>query len=120
MAFLDNAQMSPREHLQHEWDLDMFQKQAAHATGLKQMEIEARKLELKLRQEDRVKARRHSEDMKELEYAIRFAETRWRSLLRIPLMIIKLPVLIIVAIGATIKWIRKDEIPKDIIELLIK
>jgi len=112
--------MSPREHLEHEWRLDEFQKQAAHAIALKKLEIELRKTELKLRQEDATKARKHSEQLKELEYAIRYQETRWRSLLRIPLMIIKLPVLIIVAIGATIKWIRKDEIETKLIELLIK
>jgi hypothetical protein len=110
--------MSPREHLQHEWDLDFFQKQSAHARELKRLEIELRRSELKLRQEDAVKARKHYEQMKELEYAIRFQETRWRSLVRIPLMIIKLPVLIIIAVGATIEMIRTKEIPKDIIELL--
>src|SRR3954471_24623472 len=98
MAIYESAQMSPREHLEHEWYVDEMKRTHEHAVLLKKLEIEYKKIDLKQRQIDRVQARKHYETIKNLEYAIRYQETRWRSLLRIPLMIIFLPVYIIVYI----------------------
>lgn len=112
------AQISPRESIQHEWDVEMFNKQSAHVAHLKKLEIDSRKLELQLRREDAQKSRKHAESLKELEYAIRYNETRWRSLLRLPALLILLPVYIILAIGCTIRLAQGKEIPQQILNLL--
>ena len=69
--------MSPRESIQHEWDIDMFRIQAEHAVTMKQLEIAQLKLEAK-----------------------------WNSWLKLPAMLIKLPVWCILAIGYIINSIR--------------
>lgn len=86
----------------HEWDLDMFHKQSDHALQMQKLEIEAKKLELKLKQEDRLAARKHQQLMKELELEIRAYETKWNQLLRVPITLIKLPVMILFGIAICI------------------
>ncbi len=89
-----------------------------HATRMKQLDIQLKKTELQLRQAEAIRSRKHQQNMKEIEYAIRYQETRWRALLKIPLYIIKLPIYTIIAIGCTIRLATNKEIPTNIIDLL--
>jgi len=118
MAIIQSEQITPRESMEHEWYVDEMKRTHEHAVLLKKLEIEYKKIDLKQRQIDRVMARKHYEYIRELEYATRYEETRWRSLFRIPVMIILLPVYIILAIGCTILIVKNKEIPTDILSFI--
>lgn len=118
MSIISNDQLTPRESILLDRDKEENRLAREHATRMKQLDIAQRKLELQLRQQDAIKSRKHQESMKELEYAIRFQESRWRSLLKIPLVIIKLPVYLILGIGASILLARGEELPDKLYEIL--
>lgn len=85
------AQLTPREHLQMEFEREMFDKRTTY-------ELEAKKLELE----------------------VAAIEARWNSWFKLPATIIKLPIYCLLAISVIISSIRNQEVPKDIIDILKK
>lgn len=81
--------MTPKEHLEHEWYVEEARLSREHLVRMKQLELAQQKL-----------------------------EAQWASWIKIPITIIRLPVYIILAVGATISLARKHEIPENIINLL--
>lgn len=82
-------QMSAREFEQHQWDVEEFEKQAAHQIALKQLDIQATKLEAKI--------------------------TSW---FHVPIMIIKLPVLILFGVAFICAQFTKKDLPAEFWQFL--
>ena len=89
MSIVNNHEVTPRESIQHDWDVDMFRLQAEHATTMKRLEIEQLKV-----------------------------EARWNSWLKLPAMIIRLPVWCILSIGYIISSIRNKNPDNNFWKLL--
>lgn len=77
MAIEQNAQISPRESVEHQWSLDEWDRQAQHAITMKNLEIEL------------------AREQHQAEIELKKLESKWASWLKIPLLIIKLPVFIL-------------------------
>jgi hypothetical protein len=75
-----SEEMTAREYQQHQHDLEMFDRQAAQVLAVKDRELALAKLEAK-----------------------------WSSWLKIPITIIKLPVLILFGIAYIVATARKHE-----------
>lgn len=106
----NSEQVSPRESLIHEWELEDWSKRAQHDILINRMKLEEKKLEIKLKQEDATRARRHQQQMKQLELDIRTYEAKWQQLLRLPVLLIKLPLFILFGIAFCIAVARGDSI----------
>lgn len=83
----------------------MLQKQSEYITAREQMEWE---------REDRLlkEAQAHELKLKDIEVEVLKMEAKWSALLRLPIMLIKLPLLIVLGIGVCIAVARKHE-PSD-------
>jgi hypothetical protein len=90
-----------------------------HAITMRRLDIQLKKEELLLKQEEAIKSRNHAQTMKEMELKIRELQVRWTNLLRIPIMVVMLPVYFILGIAIIIEVVRKEE-PSDKIIALIK
>lgn len=75
--------ITPREYELHQWEVDMFEKQAAHAVQLKELDIQAAKLEAKI-----------------------------SSWFKVPLYLLMLPVRVLLVIPLCIYAARKHEVPE--------
>lgn len=113
MPMLNSDVITPREQVQHDWEVDMWGKQAAHDLEKTKLQIEAKKLELQMRQEDAMKSRTHQEHMKDLEAEIRQYEAKWTQLLRVPVLIVKLPLFILFGIAFCIATTKGTEISNN-------
>lgn len=101
MAFTDErTDVTPRESVEHEWRVDEFRMQAEHATMLKRLELEL--------------ARENNKG----ELAIKELEIKWSSLLRIPLYILRLPLLPFLGVAYVCSMFTKKEMPKRFWDLL--
>ena len=76
-------QISPAEFERHQWDVETFDKQLEQQRFLKEREVELAKL-----------------------------DTKWASWLRIPLVIITLPIRILFVIPLTVYAATKQEVPE--------
>lgn len=95
-----NPQVSPRESLEHEWRIDEWGKQAAHAKEMKLLELEL------LREQNQA------------EIKLRELEAKWASWLRIPILIIKLPMFLLLGVAYCISMVTKKEMPRPFWKLL--
>lgn len=84
MAIQGRDTFSPREQIQMEYDERMLDKQIAHAREIKELELEAVKF-----------------------------ESKWSVLFKIPLMIIKLPVLLLLGVGFIVGSFKEDYEPSE-------
>lgn len=100
MAFDYQTEITPREYTEHDWRVEEFEKQAAHVTHLKELDLEI------LREQHKA------------EIELRTLEAKWTSWLKIPLMIIKLPMLIILAIAYIFAIAFNYQPPKRFWDLL--
>lgn len=82
-------EITPREIVSHEWEVEMFDKQAEHAVRIKELDIQAAKL-----------------------------EARISSWFRIPLYIFSLPVKLLAIIPLCIYAVRRTEVPQELWNLL--
>jgi len=89
MAINTREQMTPREVVEMEQDEKMWKLQAEHLKEMKRMEIEVMKLEAKV-----------------------------SSWLKLPLVIIKLPVFVLFGVGYIVHAIRKTEPSENFWKLL--
>lgn len=76
--------LTQREHIQMQYEREMWDKQAAHQIRLKELELEVLK-----------------------------TESRLSAWFKLPLTLVKLPVILIVAIGFVIGSFRKDYKPGE-------
>lgn len=100
MAIQQAGEVSPREHLLHEWETEIFEKQAAHAIKMKEMELEIK------REDNQAKI-----ELKKLE-------SKWASWLRLPGLLIRLPYLILFGFAYIVAAFKKYEPPKKFWDLL--
>lgn len=107
---LGNEILSPRESYLIDNENQQMREARNHAVLLKKLEIEEKKIEFKLKQADAVRSRIHQQKMKELELAIRDKELKWGNLLRLPTLLLKLPVLILLGIAYIIAVATKQDI----------
>lgn len=112
MSIITNDMLTPRESILMEAEKEENRLSREHALQMQKLAIELKKTEIKLRQEDATKSRKHQEQMKQVELAIREQEVKWQNLLKIPLLIIRLPILTILTIGYIIDRVKKTE-PSD-------
>jgi hypothetical protein len=85
MAFIgEHEQLTPRESVIMETESEERRLAREHALAMKRVEIEAQKLEV-----------------------------RWAAWLKLPALIIKLPLLILVGIGLVVALARKTDIPEE-------
>lgn len=89
MVRLTAETLSVREIQEKEYEKEAWEKQAAHQLALKDKEIEVMKLEAK-----------------------------WSSLLKLPLTIIKLPLLLLFVIPLTVYAVKRQPIPEQYWSLL--
>lgn len=113
MPMLNSEVISPREQVQHDWEVQAFDKQAAHDLEKTRLQIEAKKLELHLRQEEAMKSRAHQEHLRDLEAEIRQYEAKWTQLLRVPVLIVKLPLFILFGIAFVVATVKGNEINQN-------
>lgn len=102
--------MTAREHLEHDWYVEEMRRRFEHDTLIKKLEIENKKIEIRLRQEDATKARRHQQLMKQLELEIRINEAKWNQIFRLPTMIIKLPLYCLFGIAFIVATAKGNEV----------
>lgn len=86
---ITSEELSPREWAEYNNQKEMWQLGAEHAKEMKQLDIEATKL-----------------------------ETKWSSWMKIPITIIKLPLFILLVIPLSIYAARKQEVPEAYWRLL--
>lgn len=91
----ENDQLTPREHVLMENERDEARLTREHAITVKQ-------LELAIKREDN-----------QSKIELKKLEAKWSSLLRLPSLIIRLPILFILSIAYIISVIRKQEPPKS-------
>ena len=75
--------ITPREYEEHQWEVDMFDKQAAHAIKMKELDIQASKLEAKI-----------------------------SSWFKVPLYLLMLPVRVLLVIPLCIYAAKKEAVPE--------
>ena len=83
MAMIQREQLTPREYEEFNQRKEMFEMQAQHELAVKEKELEVMRLEAK-----------------------------WSSWIKIPLTIVKLPVLLLFGIAQIVAVARKYELPE--------
>ena len=89
MAIQSQSEITQRELVEYEQHREMFDKQAELQLALKRLEIEHLKI-----------------------------ESRFNSWFSIPLKLIKLPVMLVLAVGGVIYAVRGKDTPQSLLELL--
>lgn len=100
MSIIQNGEMTPRESLLHEWEKEIWDRQAEH-------EITMKKLELEIKREDN-----------QAKIELKKLEAKWSSWLKIPSLIIKIPLFITMGIAFCIAAAKKYEPSKRFWDLL--
>lgn len=103
--------MTPREKLLLDADRDENERNRLHSIKLRQMDIDAKKTELKLRQLDRIRNERNQLKLASIELETRRYQARWTNILSLPRTFILLPVYIIFGIAYCIGVLTKQELP---------
>jgi len=92
--------MSPRETMEHEWRLEEFKKQSEHQVAIRQLELEV--------------DRENNKSMIE----VKKLEAQFSSWLKIPILLIKLPLFILLGFAYICSMFTKKEMPKRFWDLL--
>lgn len=91
MPIVENDQLTPREHLLMQAEQEENKLAREHAVTLKQLELQI------IREKNQA------------EIELKRLEAKWRSWLRIPIVIIKLPISLILAVGYLLAVATKQE-----------
>lgn len=113
MPIVTSDVMTAREKILLDADRDENERNRQHQERLKSLDIEAKKTELRLRQQDRIRYERHLQRMAVLEAETRHHEASWTNILKVPTTIIKLPVYMIFSIAYCISVVTKQELPAE-------
>lgn len=89
MPIQSREDMTPREVIQHGWEVDMFTMQSEHTLKVKELQLQQSKV-----------------------------DSRIGALLRIPLLIVMLPVKILAIIPVTVYAVRGKDIPEALLALI--
>ena len=100
MALTDTSQLSPREFAIMEAEQEDARLAREHAIRLKELDLE-------LQREDR-----------QSQILLKELETKWNSWLKIPKLIVLLPVLILLGVAYVCSMFTKKEMPKRFWDLL--
>lgn len=100
MAIQGLGEVTPRESLLHEWEKEIFEKQAAHEIAMKRFELEIKKAD------------------NEAKIELRRLEAKWASWMKLPSMILKLPLYPLLGIAYCIMAAKKYEPGKRFWDLL--
>lgn len=100
MPIVENEQLTPREHLLLEHEKDEHRLSREHAVRMKELEIQL------------------ARDKYQAQIELKRLEAKWSSLLRLPVIILKLPLHIVLALGYLLSVIRKQEPSKSFWTLL--
>lgn len=99
MPIYDNPEFTPKEHMLFEAEKEENRLAREHQVRLKELELAIRREEAQARIE------------------LKRLESKWSSLLRIPSLIIKLPLLLIASFSLIFYAIRQAEPPKGLLSL---
>jgi len=91
MSIVENTELSPREHILLEHETEETRLSREHAIKVKELELELAR--------EKYKA----------EIELKKLEAKWSSWLRLPSMVIKLPVYILLGVGYIVSCSRKYE-----------
>jgi hypothetical protein len=94
-----STQFSPRESLEHEWDVEATKVANEHEITVARLNVEAKRELVLLQREDAVKSRTHAEKMAETDLAIKKLDVTMRTWFRIPILILKLPLLVLLGLA---------------------
>lgn len=100
MAIQEDTMLTPKESIILEHETEEARLAREHAVRMKQLDLELAR--------EKYKA----------EIELKKLEAKWSSWLRIPLVIIKLPVYLLLGLGYLLDAIRGNEPPKDYWKLL--
>lgn len=95
MSFYENPELSPREHILMENETEERRLAREHAVRIKQLELELQR------------------EKNSATIQLKKLEARWSSWLRLPALIIKLPLLLVLGVAYICAVLRKTEIPKE-------
>lgn len=95
MSIVENEMLTPRESVLLDREAEENRLNREHAVRLKELEIQL------------------ARDKYQAQIELKKLESKWSSLLRIPSLIIKLPVLLILSIGFIFAALRKWEPSKS-------
>lgn len=109
-GFDGNTQIAPRESVEHEWDVEANRVANEHEITVATLNVDAKRQLMLLQREDATKSRLHAEQMKEMDLAIKKLDVQLKTWFRIPILIIKLPVLILFGIAYIVAVARGREI----------
>lgn len=100
MPILENQQLTAREHILLEHEKDEAARSREHAVRLKELDLAL------------------AREKYQAQVELRRLESKWSTLLRIPIVIIKLPIHIVLAVGYLLATLRGIEPSKSYWNLL--
>ena len=95
MSIYENPELTPREHMLMEHEAEQARLAREHSLALKQLEIQL------------------TREKNQAAIELKKLEAKWSSWLRLPALILKLPVLFLLGISYICAVLRKSEIPKE-------
>lgn len=104
------VQITPRETLEWEREDRQIKESYEHEVAVARLNVDAKRQLTIMQHENALKSQQHSEKMKELELEIRKLDVQWGSWLRIPVLIVKLPVLILFSVAYIVSVATGHEI----------
>lgn len=100
MAIESYDVMTPRESLEHEWRLEEFKKQSEHQLAMRRLELEV--------------DRENNHAMIE----VKKLEAQFASWLKLPVLLVKMPLFILLGIAYVCSMFTKKEMPKRFWDLI--
>lgn len=106
-------EISPAEQMRRGWETEDREARYAQEKEIAQFNVDTKKLEIQLRQEDASKSRIHQQTLKQIELQIKQEQNRWEQIFRLPVLLVRLPVMLVMAIGFCIAIARGEEIDPE-------
>lgn len=100
MAIVDNTELTPKEHMLMEYEKEQNALNREYTVRLKELEIELKREENKAKIE------------------LKHLESKWASWLRLPSLLLKLPMLVVMSLAYVVAVAKKYDPPKKFWELL--
>lgn len=103
-------QITPRESVEHEWDIESNRSMNEHEITIAKLNVDAKKQLFLLKREEAQQSRLHTELIKETDLAIKKLDVQLKSWFKIPILIIKLPLLALLGIAYIVSVATGHEI----------
>ena len=114
----NSAELTERERETMAHDKLMLDTQCEHVQRVKEIERDAKKLELEMRAKQADASRWSQERAKQAELELAELEAKWLSWLKVPLTLVRLPLYIVLGIAVCIGMARKSDVPDKLYALL--